>query len=283
MITFTELGYNGRLGNQLWQYALLKSVSLRTGKKIVLPISIFQNVWHSQKCLMGNFNLRCDFSDHVNFKYSYYETSARIYDPSVYEISDDTNFFGFFQNCRYLDGIRDELMIDFGLKIDIVEKVNQILEPFRKKYKKIVSVHFRRGDQTSPTQITEDYYGENGEMTKECELGKYIDAATSRFYEEETLYYVISGGSHNGDNSDDIEWCKRNFIRKNVIYSHGIDDIVEFCLLTKVDANICAHASSFGWWGAYLNPNQEVIAPKNALITSEVEISEYYPSNWIII
>ena len=69
MITFTQLGNLGRLGNQLFQYALLKSISLKTNKEIVLPSSVKENVWHSQKYLLGNFNLSCEYSNNVRPKY----------------------------------------------------------------------------------------------------------------------------------------------------------------------------------------------------------------------
>ena len=37
MITFAQLGRYGRLGNQLFQYAMLKSVSLATGYEMKIP------------------------------------------------------------------------------------------------------------------------------------------------------------------------------------------------------------------------------------------------------
>jgi len=49
MITFHELGRAGRLGNQLYQYALLKGVSVKTGHPIHLP-DLSKRVWHGQQC-----------------------------------------------------------------------------------------------------------------------------------------------------------------------------------------------------------------------------------------
>ena len=55
MITFQQLGNYGRLGNQLFQYALLKSVSLKTNNQIILPTDFFNRNWHNQKCLLNCF------------------------------------------------------------------------------------------------------------------------------------------------------------------------------------------------------------------------------------
>lgn len=283
MITFTQLGAWGRLGNQLWQYALLKSISIKTGKEIVLPNYSKSQIWHSQTCLLDNFNLSCRFEDNVEPKYIYHERYLRNFDQGVFEVPEDTNFLGYFQSCGYLEGIREELLKEFELKSEIKEQAFSVLSPLKEKYKKVVSVHFRRGDLITVAPLGSTFLGPNGELTNDCELGKYINQATSIFNEDETLFYVITGGSREGDNSEDVEWCKKNFVRKNVVYSQGLDDLVEFSILTQVDANICSHASTFGWWGAYLNLNQNVIAPKNPLLDEFVDHKEYYPSNWKLI
>jgi hypothetical protein len=283
MITFTQLGSWGRLGNQLWQYALLKSISLKTGKEIILPTSIFDNIWHSQKCLLNNFKLKCRFENQVFPKYRFNERFSRKYDPLVFEVPEDTDFMGYFQSSKYIENYRKEILEEFELSEEIKEKAEKILNPLRKKYKKIVSVHFRRGDLINPSCIGNNFLGDDQKLTDECELGKYINNATSYFNESETLYYVITGGSRENDNTEDVAWCKKNFIRENVIYSENVEDLVEFCILTKVDANICSHASTFSWWGSYLNPNQNVIAPKNALIIEEISTEDFYPSNWNLI
>jgi hypothetical protein len=55
MITNIHLGVDGRLGNQLFQYAALKSLSLHTGNECVLP-NLTDRLWHGQSCLLDNLH-----------------------------------------------------------------------------------------------------------------------------------------------------------------------------------------------------------------------------------
>ena len=59
MITFSELGNYGRLGNQLFQYAALKASALRNGYTCKVP-DFNTKQWHGQKCLLTYFNIKSD-------------------------------------------------------------------------------------------------------------------------------------------------------------------------------------------------------------------------------
>ena len=68
--------------------------------------------------------------------------------------------------------------------------------------------------------------------------------------------------------SDDIEWCKLNFNKKNT----GIDNYLfierqsseEDLILMSLCANNIICNSTFSWWAAWLNKNldKKVIAPR---------------------
>ena len=63
--------------------------------------------------------------------------------------------------------------------------------------------------------------------------------------------------------SDDLEWCKQNFIGDKFIFIENEKDYVELFLQSKCTHNIIS-SSSFSWWGAYLNKNKDktVVGPK---------------------
>ena len=63
MITFYELGQLGRLGNQLFQYAALRSLGIERGYEVKIP-NPQTRTWHGQQCLLSQFNIEAvSFSD----------------------------------------------------------------------------------------------------------------------------------------------------------------------------------------------------------------------------
>jgi len=85
--------------------------------------------------------------------------------------------------------------------------------------------------------------------------------------------------------SDDIEWCKGHFSYiDEIIYVEGNINIKDLALMSICKNNIIAN-SSFSWWGAWLNKNDDkiVIAPstwfgpsKKGFITEDL-----YCEDWI--
>ena len=95
MITFLELGSYGRLGNQLFQYAMLKAVSLETGHelKIPNPRHMYWSGIKTQPCLLNQYNIECDYleeSDLKKIKYNFTEKAHTYFNPQVITVPDAT-------------------------------------------------------------------------------------------------------------------------------------------------------------------------------------------------
>jgi hypothetical protein len=109
-----------------------------------------------------------------------------------------------------------------------------------------VSIHIRRGD-----------YLKHKALGGICDLPYYENAIEKiETLVENPLYVVFS---------DDIEWCKENIKVKNarfVDWNSGEQSFQDMHLMSLCKHNIIAN-SSFSWWGAWLNANQQkiVIAP----------------------
>ena len=84
--------------------------------------------------------------------------------------------------------------------------------------------------------------------------------------------------------SDDIDWIKYNnpFYEYNCFISQYNNPIIDLCLQTLCTYHIIAN-SSFSWWAAYLNKQNDkiIIAPKKWYANSERNTNDLIPSQWI--
>lgn len=279
MITFLKLGEYGRLGNQLFQYAALKSLSVSKGYQIKLPGNLYDRVWHSQKCLLSKFNIKFDNLENNDLyklrSYDQYQItgSAQAYDPNFFDLEDNTNLAGYFQNLKYFHHNSDAIKEDFEINESIQKKSVQYLEDRIGFEKPIVSVHIRRGD-----------YAPNSNQ----ELIKNHIEQCIEYFNDEVNFLLFTGGSTGvGENNvDDVQYLKSNFKNSNFYYSETNNPIIDFCLMSKCNHNIISHGSTFSWWAAYLNSNKDkkVLAPKNPdSVDQSVVYDCFYPEDWILI
>lgn len=282
-VTFSNFGNYGRLGNQLWQYAFLKAYQLKRKDdvNVFLP-KLSEKYWHGQPCLLENFNISIPQNEQILIHNLFVEKDPQDYNENIYSINDDVDFLGFFQNMKYFINYEEEVRKDLTLKnlYDIESK--KILDSIRKNGKEIVSLHVRRGDLVSQVN-DQNYFTENGIFFK------YMEKAISFFDDDKYYFLIFSGGSRDGDDVNDVIWCKQNlyFLKgKQFNFCHSNDALAIFSLMQNCDHNIMSHASSFSWWACYLNQNKhkKVIAPKFYFIDRpEKIVDNFYPKEFILI
>ena len=132
------------------------------------------------------------------------------------------------------------------------------------------SVHIRRGDYIRREKIGSNQFVIPGV--------KYYKNALKICQSDKVIIF-----------SDDVEWCRRKFKCENVIFSKDNEDL-SLTAMTMCRNNILS-ASTFGWWGAYLNihKDKKVVAPKTWFKTDSVEVtnklttieSSLIPESWI--
>jgi len=291
MITFIELGKYGRLGNQLFQYAMLKSVSLETGYEIKIPDP--ENIeFENQKCLLNFFNISCDYlqeSDYHNLQATFLEKDHTTFYPQVFQVPDFINFHGFFQSYQYFKKYEKEIRNEFKLDKHLDDFGKDYVGSLKGENQKIVSVHIRRGDNsdgTNPEYLS--YYGKGDILTPDSSFGKYFYPALNAFKNKNVKFLVFSGGSRKGmnHNQTDIEWCKSNLKGEKFIFCEGNTDIEDFSIMKNCDHHIASHMTSFGYWAAFLNDKKDkiVIAPSNYTVPDDGRVTRgFYPNKWRII
>lgn len=267
------------LGNQLFQYALAKSIEAQ-GQKVYLdikkPYKDYENnlPYQERKCNLSQFHISIRQINIVKMWQWRYLRRKTILDRFIYYLAsqgkwshlriDESEFFGrynkkilsqngnyylagTFQNEKYFKNIRGILLHDLTLKkpLDLPEDIRGMLIS-----RNVVSVHIRRGDYVQHKKI----YGL-------CNKEYYVKAMEYiRDKVELPVFFVFT---------DDMNEVKKEKIfekQDDVFYISsvlGLQDYEELMLMSRCKHNIIAN-SSFSWWGAWLNQyeNKIVIAPK---------------------
>lgn len=170
-----------------------------------------------------------------------------------YDIS--TGFGGLNEWGKYENEIRN--MFQFGE--DIKEKGNCIWNKVVQTDKSTCSIHFRRTDYllVASLNLSEQYY----------------EQAIHMFDTANTCFVVFS---------DDIESVKELSCLKglDVVYMPPNPAIIDMYLMSRCSNNIIAN-STFSFWGAYLNKNQnkKVICPHDFIGNTDTA-NNYINGTW---
>jgi hypothetical protein len=273
MITNLEIGYNGRLGNQLFQYAVCYVVSKKLNTEFgILKRNInnikqdgcydfSNNQWIPYRFVVyDGFNITAPLLSTIDIENIFKEPHFH-YTELINNIKNNTSIQGYFQSEKYFVDYKEDILKEFTFKKDILSKAIDFIKDF--KNNEIVSIHIRRGDNIiNPAfpLISMDY----------------IQQALNVFSDKEYNFLVIS---------DDVSYCKEIFPdNKNIKISTGENDFIDMCLMSLSDHNIISN-SSFSWWGAYLNKNKnkKIISPSDWFKDKTINTNDLIPDNWIII
>ena len=271
MITNLEIGYNGRLANQMFQYAVCFTIAKKLDTNFIIPEDNETKIkedgcwdYSNNKWIPYNFRMYEGFNitakkSNSDFVEQIYQEPHFHYSDKINLVNDNTSIQGYYQSEKYFLECKEDILKEFTFKKDILEESNKIISPL--KDKEVVCVHVRRGDNVVNPNFP-------------LVSMEYIQEAMNQFVDKEYNFLVVS---------DDIGYCKEVF-PDGVHFSTGTSDFVDMCLMSLSDHNIISN-SSFSWWGAYLNKSlsKKVIAPSNWFTNKDMILDDLFPKNWIII
>lgn len=197
-----------------------------------------------------------------------FENTWFKFDKNMLRAGKNVHLTGYWQSFHYFKAIREVLLNEFTFK----EYPNQHHYPFSKSIheQNSVSLHIRRGDYINNSDTLKlhgicstDYY-----QAAVKEISRRI---------KKPVFYIFS---------DDINWVKENFsIDYPCIYVSETEqqkDYFDMHLMSTCKHNIIAN-SSFSWWGAWLNrnPYKIVLAPKKWMADHGINTNDLVPENWI--
>lgn len=242
----------GGLGNQLFIISNLYSLSLDRNKNYCITNYTNSCTKRKEETMWLNTifkNIKKVETRPLEIKARYSEKGMNYqYIPKT---SKGLELYGYWQSPKYFNHNKKKIIQMF------TNYKKEILEDLYKYFifkKKTISIHVRRADylklQHAHVVQTETYY-ENS-INKICEILN-IDKLNNDYT------FVIF--------SDDITWCKESKIFQKLKNKHFMVTncaLYDLYLMSMCDHNIIAN-STFSWWGAYLNENEnkKVVAPKN--------------------
>ena len=260
-VSFNGLGNEGRLGNQMFQYASLRGIAANIKTDWLIPdenVDRFDNYGLFDCFELSNCkdkNKGETSFDTLTYRDMHFNEKIFNYDGG------DINLSGNFQTERYFENIADELREDFTFIKGYHDPCQEYIDSLGGR-DNVIFLHVRRGSPNLTGQRGEKWsYQQVQEYHPLCKKEYYLEAL-KQFPEDKQVIVV----------SDTIEWCKKvgwfnddRFLFSDSSYEVFQDGAavpyIDLCLMSLCGGGIIAN-SSLSWWGAWLqNDAGKIVAP----------------------
>ena len=287
MIGYDRLGTNGRLGNQMFQYASLRGIAANNNLEFCIPPEDTPN--YANYGLFECFKLpNVKHTGLIGQAPTGFAPTPGSLDEPGFEFDeqlfnncpDNVNIDGYRQTEKYFKHIEESIREDYQFNDEIYAPCKEYMDQFNGE---IALLHIRRGDNIGrpdwyPIPVVEHY---------EYLLDKYF---------ENTPILICS---------DDLDWVKEQELFKDdrfhlsetrvyypdtVLNGKGemetsLVPYYDLCMMTLCNGGIIAN-SSLSWWGAWLQKNRTnpVIAqdPWFGEKLSFNNLKDLLPEEWIV-
>jgi hypothetical protein len=284
----------GGLGNQMFQYACGRALSLHRRAPFALVVDMFdQPSAHQGFELKRVFNVKAPVANlseaapipgwarnpkvrrllatgpgQFFAPRSFFTERTLRYQPEIWEKSATVYLHGYWQTAAYFDRYAPQIRMDLAFA-EPVDGRNLVLSR-ELATTTSVSVHVRRGDYVTSGKNksiyaigTPDYYF------------RAMDLLLSRY--PEARFYAFS---------DDPGWVREvlapRFPGLTIVdHNRGPQSYIDMRLMSECRHHIIAN-STFSWWGAWLNPRPDkiVVAPREWYATSTKDSTDLIPASW---
>jgi hypothetical protein len=286
----------GGLGNQLFQYAAARAISLRCNASLILDLSWFDSLLLSPdvtartyaldpfklpvKLKNSESNPRVIFGitnriiEKVKNKFNFF-FKAKLYFEKKFEFDENVlllnapiKLSGYWQSYKYFEPIEKIIRSEIGTIRDLSTQSREILKKINETDS--ICIHVRRGDYVS-NKFAAQFHGN-------CSL---------EYYQRGTELAVEGLNSPHGYVfSDDPEWVRENLklnIDFTVVDINGPKDAHQDLWLMSACKNFVIANSSLSWWAAWLGSwdNKKVIVPSNWFVDNSINTSDLFPPEWL--
>jgi Glycosyl transferase family 11 len=282
----------GGLGNQMFQYAVGRHLAEVHNAELKMDISAYDYDGPIEYALEP-FNVQESFATqnevkklteakqnsfanrlhnmlhrHQKKPHSFIQWNKIGYNPNILKLSDGVYLEGYWQSEKYFVDIKHIIRNEFAIKETQTGKNREIAEHIMSS--ESVSLHVRRGDYVDSQSV--------GNNQDPCSLDYYYSCIDNILQKvNNPVFFVFS---------DDIQWCRDSLkLSDTAVYvdhndfDKGYEDMR---LMSQCRHNIIAN-STFSWWAAWLNNNENkiILAPKKWFTKKTYTTDDLIPARWI--
>jgi hypothetical protein len=285
----------GGLGNQMFQYAAGRSLSLKKNTTLALDVSGFEGYGLHQGFELDRvFSASITLASEADRKRllgwrrspqvrrvlarlpatiaadSHFAQEPHFqYWPALEGFGPDSYLAGYWQSEKYFANVASQIRADFTFR-DLLDGRNAELSAEIGSTQS-VSLHVRRGDYANNPK-TKSTHGL-------CSLDYYREAiGRIAAVVPKPVFFIFS---------DDIAWVKANlsltFAHRFVEHNKGAASYNDMRLMSLCQHHVIAN-SSFSWWGAWLNPSTDkaVVAPRKWFADTRL-VQDLFPTDWVLL
>ncbi|MEM8898166.1 MAG: alpha-1,2-fucosyltransferase [Bacteroidota bacterium] len=287
----------GGLGNQLFQYSTGRALAIQHNTSLKLDLSLLldrTDIEHRvfREFELADFPIQASLASEKETAFFHpkrdtlfqkmgarmhtmlhaprvYIESKMTYNPALSQLPNDSCLVGNFQSEQYFSKIEAILRQELTLNLPLSQQVLSLKKEMETTNS--VALHVRRGDYVSNPLFSRTL----GALPLE-----YYQRALAFLAKNLPAFKVFIF-------SDDPAWCRENMRLDYPFYI--VADTVSGEKAHKIDMKLmgaCKHYiisnSSFAWWGAWLNPDEDkiVLAPKTWYRSPEIDDRDIVPKSW---
>jgi hypothetical protein len=282
------VGLSGGLGNQLFQYATGRALSLKLGVDLVLDTSWFEGrtdrlyaldpfsieaQTYSGPTILSSFlkRLECRLARrwaNKRFGTPIYREPHFQFDTTFPLLDSPVYLEGFWQSEQYFLKYKEAITKELRIKSNVSKAYHSLEKNIQST--DAICVHIRRGDYvTNPIAL---------KMHGLCSLDYVYQGVKEASLGLTNPHCFIF--------SDDLSWVRKNlllnFPMTLVDVASSNEAHIDLALMQQCKNFVIAN-SSLSWWGAWLAPYhaKRIIAPLKWFAGDQKDTKDLIPSQWI--
>jgi hypothetical protein len=271
-------------GNQLFQYAAARRLSLTLGVPLTLDLSFYRthrlrsyalNRLSIEADVATAWEMACWRGPRVLIPITHplglvprlVRERAFTFDPSILELADGRCLDGYWQSYRYFEDVAPTIRREFAVKALPTDRDRQLLD--RMERQDSICLHVRRGDYVS-NPVVRKFHG----FCSEDYYRRAVEQLAAQLQSPQLFVF-----------SDDMPWVKQHLafaMPTTHVEHHAADSAPEELRLMAGCRHFVISNSTLSWWAAWLASDRGGImyAPRQWFADPSMNAADLLPPTW---